>query len=722
IARVSPGNDAATGFGVASSMVLNALDNDGFNVKFEHTSYSWWKVTITEVFGSSFWDSNANYVKDPDTGYASVVTYLKNEDMPIDSEGKAYMHVVGASNAGGTVTVTDFTDGTYKEVPEDPASAEQIAAAKATINQTTPADFPMALQETVTTLRDNALAEIDTKTKVSEFDVVIAAFNEAVHAAYAQYAKYDTPIDAADSTANYEPAWGQEFYGRRLNDRGAVTINMTGAYGARGQLIREYDYSNFEARINLLELPNSGALFLNFDPENWSYYSSPSKHYTIEFLRKDATHVLAIVGNTASHNISVEGWRRDAVGDYNGRLITTSSGTIDISVVSADGETTITINGESATIASTLINNGEALPASPKSYVQIGGLNYNGRMNIPVEKFEDAEAAAYADGLADAVAAVNARIEGAVATAAAAVPAEGIKTDAEAAAYKAIADAAVASINEAVNLTSYDMAKYGIADKQTAAVATILAPLDPYYAAVEEAKTAAIAVIDGYIAENYREEETYVLAAAQAQYKAAVGEATTLAGVATALEQAVATLDAIPTDAQLTLAEAKTAAKDEITRYVNLEDYRDEQMAEVTAIINETKAAIDAATDADAIAAAVAAGKAKIDLIKTDAELTAEEALNAAKEAAKAELDAYVNLDDYRDVEKSAIQTVIAEGKAAIDAATDADAIATIVADTKTRIDCYKTDADHVAEELAAAKTAAKSEIEGYITATDEYD
>ncbi len=229
-------------------------------------------------------------------------------------------------------------------------------------------------------------------------------------------------------------------------------------------------------------------------------------------------------------------------------------------------------------------------------------------------------------------------------------------------------------------------------------------------------------MIDGYLAENYREEETYVLAAAQAQYKAAVGEATTLAGVATALEQAVATLDAIPTDAQLTLEEAKTAAKDEITRYVSLEDYRDEQMDEVTAIINETKAAIDAATDADGIAAAVATGKAKIDLIKTDAELSAEEALNAAKEAAKAELDAYVNLDDYRDVEKSAIQTVIAEGKAAIDAATDADAIAAIVADTKTRIDCYKTDADHVAEELAAAKTAAKSEIEGYITATDEYD
>ena len=729
IAHVSPDNAAETGFGVASSMVMNALENDGFNITFEHTSYSWWKVTITEVFGSSFWGSNANYTKNEETGYASVVTYLKNEDMPIDAEGKAYLHVIGASNAGGTVTVTDFADGTFKEVPEDPASAEEIAAAKATINQVSPADFPASIQETVANLQTAALAEIDTKTKVSEFNEVITAFNNAVHAAYAQYAKYDTPITEQDPAANYEPAWGQEFYSRRLDDRGAVTINMTGTYGARGQLLRSYDYSNFEARINLLELPNAGALFLNFDPENWSYYSAPTKHYTIEFLRKDATHVLAIVSNTSAHNVSVDDWRRDAVGDYNGRLITTSSGTIDISVVSADGNTTITINGESATLPSTVINNGEALPENPRSYVQIGGLNYNGRMNIPVEKFEDAEATAYADGLAATVAAIKARIEGAVATAADAVPAEGIKTDEEYAAYKAVADAAIESINEAVNLTDYDKAYYGIAEKQAAAIATINAPADPYFAAVAAAKADAIAVIDGYHAEDYREEDTYVLAAAQAQYKTAIEEATTLTGVATIIEQAVATLDAIPTDAQLTLEETKTAAKDEITRYVNLEDYRDEQMTEVLAIINTTKTKIDEAADADAVAAAVSEGKAAIDLIKTDAELTAEEAAKAlaeAKAAAKTELEGYVNPADYRDAEKAEITTIVTEGKAAIDAATDEAGVASALADAKARLDALKTNAEYTAEEeakaLADAKTAAKAEIEGYIASTDEYD
>ena len=691
IAHVSPDNAAETGFGVASSMVMNALENDGFNITFEHTSYSWWKVTITEVFGSSFWGSNANYTKNEETGYASVVTYLKNEDMPIDAEGKAYLHVIGASNAGGTVTVTDFADGTFKEVPEDPASAEEIAAAKATINQVSPADFPASIQETVTNLQTAALAEIDTKTKVSEFNEVITAFNNAVHAAYAQYAKYDTPITEQDPAANYEPAWGQEFYSRRLDDRGAVTINMTGTYGARGQLLRSYDYSNFEARINLLELPNAGALFLNFDPENWSYYSAPTKHYTIEFLRKDATHVLAIVSNTSAHNVSVDDWRRDAVGDYNGRLITTSSGTIDISVVSADGNTTITINGESATLPSTVINNGEALPENPRSYVQIGGLNYNGRMNIPVEKFEDAEATAYADGLAATVAAINARIEGAVATAADAVPAEGIKTDEEYAAYKAVADAAIESINEAVNLTDYDKAYYGIAEKQAAAIATINAPADPYFAAVAAAKADAIAVIDGYHAEDYREEDTYVLAAAQAQYKTAIEEATTLTGVATIIEQAVATLDAIPTDAQLTLEETKTAAKTELEGYVNPADYRDAEKAEITTIVTEGKAAIDAATDEAGVASALADAKARLDALKTNAEYTAEEeakALADAKTAAKAEIEGYIaSTDEYDENGIAEIASIVDSTKAAIDAATDQAGVAAALADGKTALD-----------------------------------
>ena len=96
--------------------------------------------------------------------------------------------------------------------------------------------------------------------------------------------------------------------------------------------------------------------------------------------------------------------------------------------------------------------------------------------------------------------------------------------------------------------------------------------------------------------------------------------------------------------------------------------------------------------------------------------------LDAAKAAAKAELEGYKNPDDYRDAQKTDLANEVAAGKDAIDNATDTEAVATALANAKAAIDAIKTDAQLTAEELAAAKEAAKAELEGYKNPDDYRD
>ena len=82
--------------------------------------------------------------------------------------------------------------------------------------------------------------------------------------------------------------------------------------------------------------------------------------------------------------------------------------------------------------------------------------------------------------------------------------------------------------------------------------------------------------------------------------------------------------------------------------------------------------------------------------------------------AAKEELAAYKNADDYRADEQTALAEAIAAGNAAIDEAADADAVDAALATAKAALDAIKTDAELTAEELAA-DTAAAQAVEALI-------
>ena len=224
-------------------------------------------------------------------------------------------------------------------------------------------------------------------------------------------------------------------------------------------------------------------------------------------------------------------------------------------------------------------------------------------------------------------------------------------------------------------------------------------------------KTNAKASLETYVnADDYRLVQHEELATAITNGKNAIDNATDVAGVESALTNAKSVIDEIKTDAELTveetaqaLATAKTTAKASLEAYVNANDYRLAQQEELATAIENGKNAIDNATDIAGVETALANAKTVIDEIKTDAELTAEataQALATAKTTAKASLETYVNANDYRQAQQTELATAIANGKNAIDNATDIAGVESALTNAKTVIDDIKTDAELTAEEI----------------------
>ena len=425
----------------------------------------------------------------------------------------------------------------------------------------------------------------------------------------------------------------------------------------------------------------------------------------------------------------------------------------------ADGKTAIDAATTSADITSAL-NSAKALIDAIKTDAVLTAEELVAAKNTAktvlegyanAENYRDVQKAELATAIANGKSAIEAAtditaVSNALTTAKAAI--DEIKTDAEFTAEELLSakNTAKAELDIYVNATDYRTEQQtalatAIADGKAAieasaditAVNTALANAKVIIDGIKTnaeltaeelvtAKADAKTALDSYVsADDYRTEQQTALATAIANGKSAIDAATDITAVSTALANAKAVIDEIKTDAELTaeeLAAAKTEAKATLDAYVNINDYRTEQQTAIADAIANGKNAIDAATTKAGVTSALDSAKLSIDAIKTDSEMTAEE-LASAKQVAKNALAAYANADDYREAQKTELSLAITSGNNAIDAASDITAVNTALANAKAVIDGIKTDAEFTAEELAAAKTAAKTTLESYKNAND---
>ena len=192
----------------------------------------------------------------------------------------------------------------------------------------------------------------------------------------------------------------------------------------------------------------------------------------------------------------------------------------------------------------------------------------------------------------------------------------------------------------------------------------------------------------------------------------AIGGARTVDAVETALETAIAEMAAIKTNAQI-LADAKAAAKQAVNEAFaayNEQDYTVDNWTALVKAKEDGLAAIEAAAKTDAAAEAGEAAIAAMAAVKNNATLLAE-----AKTAAKSELEtekAKYSQSDYT-INWSVLEQAYNDGLTAIDASKTTSAVDTAKQAAIAAMAAVKTDA----EELEAAKSAAKDELKEYFDA-----
>lgn len=144
-----------------------------------------------------------------------------------------------------------------------------------------------------------------------------------------------------------------------------------------------------------------------------------------------------------------------------------------------------------------------------------------------------------------------------------------------------------------------------------------------------------------------------------------------------------------------TLADVHTDAVAELSKEYSRDAYREAEQATYDAEVDKINASASKIQADEAVVAA----KAVIGTLKTNAAYIAEE-LQAAKDAAKSELEAYVDPENY--IQNAAeLVAAIGVGKASIDACDVIEAVSGALADAKALIDDIMTDA----EEAAAVDT-----------------
>lgn len=508
-------------------------------------------------------------------------------------------------------------------------------------------------------------------------------------------------VGVHDLAANFAGFTAGGAYGSKRTGMNSMLLSVNHGWGNRASTINNYDLSDFEMTINFDEILQNQLLLMAFgDPD--CYPTAGAKLIMDMWKMNDESIFMTI--STGDHNISIPAFGTENNAGFTGRYVKFDmNGNITIKIKKVDEENAkITLNENEfiVPVAQLFANMNGGNTAG--NHIIFGGINNGGvtkpTLDFYVDNILDANQREYEAALEDKI---SARKESMASKTNALVGgiAEGGLTDATLVAYKTQAEALIAEFEALDGLLQNDYVYY-IKDLAVENIAKLNAPLQAYNDAVAASKLAAIASLNAYVsADDYREAEQAQRTSIIEEYTAKINAEESLTGVENVLTEAKGKLDELKTKAQYeaeeALASAITAAKDEITSYLNLENYRDEQLTEITTILNKYKTALNNCKTIDEVTKTVVDAKAELDAVKTDAELTQEEeaaaALATAKSNAIAELEGYIkDKTKYSAENQKEIDRIINTAKTSIQNATTESEVSTILANAKTQLDAIE--------------------------------
>ena len=152
------------------------------------------------------------------------------------------------------------------------------------------------------------------------------------------------------------------------------------------------------------------------------------------------------------------------------------------------------------------------------------------------------------------------------------------------------------------------------------------------------------------------------------------------------------------------------AALDSIGKYDDDKTYAAEDLTTIKAIIAEYKTKIEAAKDSTEVMKLLAEAQAKLNEVPNAEERTILNKLNAAKEAAKNEINGLVDLNDYSEENRAQIERLIEKAISDIGLQTDEEALARVLKISRNKILAVKTLEQEREEDSSDRETDASDE------------
>lgn len=160
-------NDEActtAGFGVASSMVLNNVDNADIKIEITSHSDTAYKVKFTIAQDNLLWGNNCNYADEEGGGHSCTFYMLKSTFADaLDSEGKLYVSASGlsSSSVGIKLTESDVAPTPTPDPEPDPEPTPDPEPSVSTIIGQTDSDWTQSFNTpAVMTFAENGYTEI----------------------------------------------------------------------------------------------------------------------------------------------------------------------------------------------------------------------------------------------------------------------------------------------------------------------------------------------------------------------------------------------------------------------------------------------------------------------------------------------------------------------------------------------------------------------------------
>jgi len=195
--------------------------------------------------------------------------------------------------------------------------------------------------------------------------------------------------------------------------------------------------------------------------------------------------------------------------------------------------------------------------------------------------------------------------------------------------------------------------------------------------------------------DSYRDEEKQQIAALLKTYKAAIEDAATTIEVSELLSEAKTAIGSVETESEA----IATEAKEELSSYVDLNDYDKTERAVLREILSEYSELIEAAETQEEIDALVEQAKAEIDL-------------TIAQNEAIETLESYYDVaDDYYDTQQTKLVLIITKNVKAIEKATDVDSVNSILSEAVAAIAEIQTKAeiDNTPDQITGVSAASAS-------------